>query len=77
MALPDTITMEDGVSAKVGDVVWCYYDMNEVKIAYIMSNGWFDTSIEGPDNQFETRGPLLNGQRVCSLETARRKGWLT
>ena len=65
---------EDGVIVIDGDWVYNYYDMFPVQIClsdYRQSDdGWFNTAkVDG------SRVPLLNGERICTLNFAVRKGW--
>jgi hypothetical protein len=64
------ITTADGVVVMVGDSVFSHYTMREHIIATDPDDtGWFYViNSEGRD--------LLNGERICSLEHARRMGWL-
>lgn len=65
-----SITLEDNIPADVGDRVYNYYDMYPVTIVAIDPSGWCDTITDSGQ-----RGPLLNGERMCSIETAIKKGW--
>jgi hypothetical protein len=63
--------LEDGHRASIGQIVFNYYDMEHVVIMSIGSDGWCKTeSIGGYVN-------YLNGARMCSIETAKQKGWNT
>lgn len=66
------ITTEDGVKVGIGDRVYNYYDMKpgviEGPIRY-MPDAWFEVR---DDNG---KASILNGQRICSIEYAKRKGW--
>lgn len=66
----ETMTLEDGTTAQVGDRVFNYYDRFPVTIDRIGYDGWADTITDDG-----SRGPILNGQRMCSLEFAARRGW--
>jgi len=68
----DSIKLEDGTTATTGDRVFNYYDRYPVTIAGIDGEGWcYTTRDDG------SRGPSLNGARMCSLAFAVRKGWLS
>lgn len=67
-----TITLKDGSTAKVGDRVFNYYDRFPVTITYIDYEGWCDTYEDDG-----SRGPSLNGERMCSINFAAAKGWTT
>ncbi len=62
-------TLADGTPAMVGDIVYNYYDMHQVVLGEPIPGiaGWFDTKRIGGGN-----GPMLNGERMCSMEFARR-----
>jgi hypothetical protein len=61
---------EDGVELKEGDRAYNYYDMKPGKIGRAsFSEGWFD--FEHDDGTIQ----LLNGQRICSVEFAKRRGF--
>lgn len=68
-ALP-TLTLEDGTVASPGDWIYNYYDRFPVRLGRIGPDGWADTRREDG-----TPGPMLNGERLCSLEFAASKGW--
>lgn len=80
------IMLADGTRANVGDDVFNYYDMVPVKIlrtscSEITHEATLRAEIPcdgcGPKGWYWTSdGKLLNGERMCSLETARRKGYL-
>jgi len=65
------IRTEDGVMVQPGDTVFNYYDMKVCTIGTPDDQGWFDTT-----NQDGSRGAYLNGERICSMGFAGRKGWL-
>ena len=60
---------EDGVVMKTGDAAYDYYCMKPGEIGRDLGRGWFD--FEHSDGTVE----MLNGQRICSLEHARRMRW--
>jgi hypothetical protein len=63
-----TITTEDGVTLKEGDRAYNYYGMKPGMIEQIHPDGWFRFTQKG--------GPeFLNGQRICSMEFAVRRGF--
>lgn len=65
-----TIITEDGVEVIPGDRVFNYYDR---KWGWIVeapdSAGWFDVKHDDGTTGY------LNGERICSLAFATRKGW--
>ena len=65
------ILTEDNVIVTVGDRAFNYYEM---KVGQIISepewNGWFKFH---QDDGSETE---LNGERICSLDFANKKGWI-
>ena len=74
MPKPTTITTEDNVVLKAGDLAYDYYTMKPGTIApqntwAMMPDAWFDF--------YHTDGTraLLNGQRICSIEYARTRGF--
>lgn len=84
MAKP-TVRTEDGVEVAEGDTVFDYYSMAVGVVGKIegertdefhssemqgSTNPWFDVIHEDGKHQ------LLNGQRICSVDAAKRKGWL-
>lgn len=65
-------TTEDGAKVKVGDRVYNYYDMKPctiVKDAGNFPDPWFDVQDDSGRIQ------VLNGQRICTIEYAKKKGW--
>lgn len=76
MASPQTATIrtEDGVDLHPGDRAYNYYDMKpgrirgEGRIRHLPDD-WFDF-----DHDDGTHA-LLNGQRICTIEYARRRGF--
>lgn len=61
---------EDGVEVTLGDRVYNYYDMRPgVIMAAKPSSDWFE--FQGEDGSTD----ILNGQRVCSIDYARRQGF--
>lgn len=70
--MPKSTRLSDGSTATTGDRVFNYYDRYPVTLGPVDSDGWFDTIRDDG-----TRGPMLNGERLCSLETAADKGWHT
>lgn len=66
-----TYTLEDKTEATIGDTVYDYYSLCPVKIIADDGDGWFETErLDG------SRGPLLNGERTCSMTFAAKKGWV-
>ena len=64
------IRTEDGVTVRKGDRVFNYYDRVYCVIAQDPDGeGWFDTTSD------DGRRTLLNGERICSVAFAGRKGW--
>ena len=69
---PDHFTTEDGVTVRVGDRVYNYYDMKPGRIDRFvgyMPDAWFDVAHD------DGTVSVLNGQRICSLEFAQRRGF--
>jgi hypothetical protein len=69
---PEYFVTEDGAHVKVGDEIYDYYSMMKGKIIMFsgyMPDPWF--SVQHTDGKIIT----LNGQRICTLEFAKRKGW--
>ena len=67
-----TYTTEDGVELKTGDRAYNYYDMKPGRIgrdAGSLPDPWFD--FDHDDGTVS----MLNGQRICSLEYAVRRGF--
>ena len=64
-----TIQTEDGITLKEGDRAFNYYDMKPGVIGRIGNDGWFDF-VQNAST------PLLNGERICSMEFAAKKGWV-
>lgn len=63
---------EDGVTVKDGDRVYDYYSMKPGVIERFvgdMPDPWFD--VRHDDGTVN----VLNGQRICSMEFARRRGF--
>jgi hypothetical protein len=75
MSKPLTITTADGVTLKEGDRVYSHYTMSTGTIGPISTfwkeeaDPWFD--FIHADGKHDT----LNGDRVCSLDHAKRMGW--
>lgn len=66
-----TIRSDDGGEFKVGDRAFNYYDMEVGTIGEIDSrDNWFDF------HQDNGRVVSLNGERICTIEFATRKGWV-
>lgn len=68
-----TIRTEDGVVVQPGDRVYDYYSMKPGVIQpgslILAPDVWFDvTHDDGTRN-------VLNGQRICTMEFARRRGF--
>jgi hypothetical protein len=65
------ITTADGVTVNVGSRVFSHYTMHcHTILTAPDSQGWFYLSREDDTRE------LLNGERICSLDHARRMGWL-
>ena len=66
-----SITTEDGIVLQVGDRAFNYYDHKPGTIQSLSPDGWFDFHHE------DGTSALLNGERICSLDFARRfHGWI-
>lgn len=69
---PETFRTEDGVDVKIGDRVYNYYDMEPGVIesfAGNMPDPWFDVRHD------DGKVSVLNGQRICSMGYAVRRGF--
>ena len=64
-----TYTTEDGSKVSAGDRAYNYYDMKPGVVGRDNGQGWFD--FQQDDGRIKT----LNGQRVCTIEYARRRGF--
>jgi hypothetical protein len=64
------IITEDHVELVEGDQAYDYYDFNLGTIHDIDASGWFDLVTE------DGRRLYRNGQRVCSVAFAQRRGWV-
>ena len=65
------VTSCDNKEFTVGDQVFNYYDMRLGTITSEPENdGWFYFTDTDNFKKF------LNGERICSIETATKKGWL-
>jgi hypothetical protein len=65
-------TTEDGVQVGVGDTVYNYYEMKKGVIERYAGgypDPWFDVRHE------DGTSSVLNGQRICSIEYARKRGF--
>lgn len=60
----------DGVEVKTGDEVFSHYTFTSGTIGADAGSGWFYLVSEGHERE------MLNGERICSLNHARRMGWL-
>jgi len=56
---------------EAGEEVFNYYGMKIGKIGDIDSEGWFDFI----PNDGSQRS-ILNGDRICSIETAKKEGYI-
>lgn len=67
------IRTEDGKDVKEGDRVYNYYDMKPGVIVpgtvRMMPDAWFNVE---HDNG---KRAILNGERICTLEYARKRGF--
>jgi hypothetical protein len=64
------IYTEDGAELTAGDRAYNYYDRKAGTVGTIERDGWFDFTHDDGGSAF------LNGERVCSLDYARRRGWV-
>jgi hypothetical protein len=66
-----TVRTEDGVTLNIGDEAYDYYGFNlGVITGPIDSAGWFDlVTADG-------RKLYRNGERICSIAYARKRGWI-
>lgn len=67
----NAIKTEDGATLYPGDRAYDYYSMEPGVIGKLepLQNGWFDFHHD------KGRRLLLNGQRICTLEYAKRRGF--
>lgn len=66
-----TVRTEDGVELAVGEEAYDYYDFNRGVIAGpIDEAGWFDLITDNGRRLYR------NGERICSIAYARRRGWV-
>jgi hypothetical protein len=67
------IVTEDGVVVKEGQMVYNYYEMKPGVIIpgsiCMAPDPWFDVQHEDGTTS------LLNGQRICTIEFAKRRGF--
>lgn len=70
MPQPTEYTTGDGRTVHSGAAVFSHYSMREGVIGTGDPTGWF--YLVYPDGGRD----LLNGERICSLQHARRMGWL-
>lgn len=78
---PSQLRLADGadVPHEVGVVVFCHYDMSVVTITGLATRAEPDTSGALPDGAawwVDTDKGSFDGSRLCTLETARKRGWL-
>jgi len=64
-----TYRTEDGVELRTGEAAYDYYSMKPGRIGRGCGSGWFD--FEHDDGTVT----LLNGQRICSMAYAVRRGF--
>jgi hypothetical protein len=69
--IESVIITEDGKVLKEGDRAYDYYNMKPGKIGKLdsLQSGWFDFYHDDGTRCF------LNGQRICSVEYAKRRGF--
>jgi hypothetical protein len=77
---PATLRLADGkdVPHAIGVEVFNYYDMVPCTITRLATRAEPDTSGQLPDGVawwVDTTSGTLDGSRMCTLETARQKGW--
>jgi hypothetical protein len=71
--LEDQVYVDDnGISHRYGDHVYSYYLMVPGTIGPDLGDGWFDFV-----HTYGAKVTMLNGQRICSIEHAKRMGWPT
>jgi hypothetical protein len=78
---PDELTLADGTTVphRLGQRVFNYYDMVPGTITRLATRSEPDTSGRLPEGKawwVEVDGTPLDGSRLCSIQFARRKGWL-
>ena len=64
------VKTEDGIKLEAGERAFNYYGRKPGVIGDIESDGWFDFNHDDGTKAF------LNGERICSVEFAKRKGWM-
>lgn len=79
--IPARIRLADNVTVPlaVGTEIFNYYDMKAGYITGLPTRSEPDTSGIMPDGKAwwcETTTGTIDGSRMCTLETAREKGWL-
>ncbi len=78
---PADLTLADGTTVphQLGVAVFNYYDMTPCVITRLADHPEPDTSGQLPDGLawwVGTDSGTLDGSRLCSLATARRRGWM-
>lgn len=78
---PEYLTLADGTTVphQLGVEVFNFYDHVAGRITRLATRPEPDSSGMLPDGLawwVEVNGTSLDGSRMCSIETARRKGWL-
>jgi len=81
LPIPDTLRLADGadVPHEVGTILFSHYDMSVVTIVRKATYAQPDTSGELPNGAawwVDTDKGTFDGSRMCTLETARKRGWL-
>jgi len=81
LPVPDTLRLADGtdIPHEVGAVAFCHYDMHVVTVTGKATYAQPDSSGRLPDGAawwVDTDHGSFDGSRMCSLATARRRGWL-
>jgi len=78
---PTTLTLSCGtvIPHEIGQPIFNYYDMEAGTITALATRPQPDTSGQLPDGiawWVDTTAGFLDGSRMCSVEFARRKGWV-
>lgn len=79
---PAMLRLADGkdVPHAIGQEIYNFYDMREGVITRLATHPEPDTSGQLPGGHawwVDTTAGLLDGSRMVTLDTARKKGWLT
>lgn len=70
---PRQIRTEDGLTLQAGERAFNYYDheVGEIVPGTVDADGWFTFRHDDGTSK------CLNGERICSLAYAGRRGWIS